>query len=549
MSRPGSLSSLILLCTLFGMACSGESGSNPDNNNTTTGGGTTTGGFGTGGLSGTGSAPNSGGGPLGTGSAATSGGAGATAGSSGGNTYSGSLALSNLVIEPNPRMPLSAYVSWTTAEPASSEVQFGEGTYTKRIADDTPTTEHRVHVVGMRASSSFNIRAISTVGTESGSTEGTYTTPALPGKLGEKVGTSNMLIADTPDKSYSGWTLTNFQSGSPTGNVVAGDSPEFVIILDETGDIIWYYQHGTQNDARGELSTEWVPATQSVLIGPVTDAGPLELDLEVNPLWNGPEPMGLDHHVSKLSTGNYLLIRSQQQNGDDWAQELSPQNQVVWEWKLSEHLDELGSGLSLQGDWCHANSLSMDEANGFLYMNCRWQGVIKVNKNTGAVAWWLGADNDGNVQGDFTWGPSSNPDPQLNDAHDPEFDFASGKVIFFDNQGWEGHTPNTATYHSRVVEYDLDEGGMSATLSWEFPGNFTVDSWYTDTWHSPFWGDADVLPNGNILVTAPTRGVGTETRIFEVTRSGEIVWAVAYPDDNGAYRADRFPALATPITP
>lgn len=71
-------------------------------------------------------------------------------------------------------------------------------------------------------------------------------------------------------------------------------------------------------------------------------------------------------------------------------------------------------------------------------------------------------------------------------------------------------------------------------------GNFQVDPWYTEVWEAPFWGDADRLENGNVLVTAGTRGPGRETRLFEVTREGDVVWEFAWPADIGSYRAQRF---------
>ena len=64
---------------------------------------------------------------------------------------------------------------------------------------------------------------------------------------------------------------------------------------------------------------------------------------------------------------------------------------------------------------------------------------------------------------------------------------------------------NPHQYHSRAVEYKIDEASKTATLAWEFPGAFTVpDAWYTTNWYIPFWGDADRLANGNELVAAGT---------------------------------------------
>ena len=59
--------------------------------------------------------------------------------------------------------------------------------------------------------------------------------------------------------------------------------------------------------------------------------------------------------------------------------------------------------------------------------------------------------------------------------------------------------------------------------------------------YSWFGGDADVLPNDNVLVTNTTQG-----NLIEVTREGEIVWKVRFlntpiPDSNWIYQSQRVP--------
>src|SRR5687767_5905806 len=91
------------------------------------------GGTGTGGSSGVGGtaaggAPAAGGSSTSGGATAASG--GAPLGGSGGSLGTGGIiisgSISDLTIEANPNSVLSAYVRWTTAEPSTSLVQFGE---------------------------------------------------------------------------------------------------------------------------------------------------------------------------------------------------------------------------------------------------------------------------------------------------------------------------------------------------------------------------------------------------------------------------------------
>jgi hypothetical protein len=151
----------------------------------------------------------------------------------------------------------------------------------------------------------------------------------------------------------------------------------------------------------------------------------------------------------------------------------------------------------------------------------------------------------------MTFSPSTS---QFSDTHDPEI-HDDGTILFFDNGGYNAMSifpgqPTTTTYHSRAVEYKIDENAKTATLVWEFPGSFTVDSWYKNNWYQPFWGDADRLANGNVLITAGNRGSGTESRVFEVTKAdGKVVWELHLGPDMGIYRADRItPPLVKAIS-
>ena len=100
---------------------------------------------------------------------------------------------------------------------------------------------------------------------------------------------------------------------------------------------------------------------------------------------------------------------------------------------------------------------------------------------------------------------------------------------------------STTTYHSRAVEYKIDESAKTATLVWEFPGTFSVDSWYKNSWYTSYFGDADRLANGNVLITAGSLGASAgDARVFEVMKAdGKVVWEFKLPTTYGVYRADR----------
>ena len=482
--------------------------------------------------SGAGGTPNVAGG-AGSGAGITGGNASGGSGTAGtaGTFGSGTVTLTNLKIDPNPNMTISCFVSWTTAEPAASEVDFGEQDYEFRIRDATLVTGHRVLVIGMHAETAYKIRAFSGNAQGTGSAEGTFTTGKLPSALP----TAKVNLDELPAEQ-KGWLLTNIQASSV-------GSPALAVMYDEKGLPVWYFVQGTHADTRGDVATELLPSN-TVLVGPTSGEPGREIDLSGKVLWEGPAnstTILMSHYLGKTSKGNYLLnyeLDKAVTNGsskidDQRLVEVTPKNDVVWDWKLFDHIEDTGTREEL----CHGNMLVLDEAANVLYYNCRWVGLFKIDRASGDVLWRMGGTYDKTSigPGDFTFDP---PESQFSDAHEPEF-HADGTLLLYDNGGFP-QGGSTQKFHSRIVEYKLDQTAKKATRTFEFPGDFSgVDSWYKDSWYSPYWGDADVLANGNILVTAGVRSSSASSRFFEVSRQGKVMWELVLPANNGVFKGQR----------
>lgn len=453
---------------------------------------------------------------------------GAGAGGEGGVDRAATLSISNLAIEPNPNMTISCIVSWTTDEPASSEVDFGAGAYAYRIRDAALVTDHRVLVIGMHAETDYRIKAVSSTGATTVAEEGSFTTGALPAGLPTATLTTKSAI-----KMQRGWTLMNTGGAQPAG---------VMVMYDDDGLPVWYFVDGPGN-SRGAIDVEFLG--NSVLMNAGSGAPAREVDLSGTILWEGPAnpmttyPQAQTHTISKTSTGNYLLnidywIKTPDATWiDPFVQEIRPDFTEVWSWHLFDHQPAAGT----RGDVCHGNAMTLDEADNVLYYNCRFLGLLKVDRTTGNILWRIGGSYDTTTYGpgDFTFDPQ---DSRFSDTHDPEL-HEDGTILFYDNGGYNNSPPGGL--HSRVVEYRVDENEKTATRTFEFPGDFTVDAWYSNDWYTPALGSAKRLANGNVLINAgdPANSKADTARIFEVTRDGEVVWQITLPLGYTVYRARR----------
>lgn len=445
-------------------------------------------------------------------------------------------AITDIEIEANPNSVLSAYVSWTTASPGTSRVQFGAGKLQWEVEGTADTTEHRVLIIGMRAETAYDIRVFST--TAEGTLEGsaTFTTLALPAEI--PVGE---ITAYDVALAQPGWTLMNVQVGQ--GDYRArSDYPPMAVMYDEEGFPVWYFISGNTPDIGGAVSTELTD--EGVLLGPQMQGGasPREANFAGEITWQCDDPRcggtsDLSHHAGKLPNGNFVVNRDVASGSVTmpvFQEFMPPNNDVVWELDLRSVLPPI-QGAS--GDWCHGNSLTVHAQSNEVYVSCRFLGVIKTTYDNPSLIWHLPAAYGASGMGDFTFDP---PESQFSDIHDPEI-HDDGTVMVFDNGGWAGALGeyNPTGLKSRVVEYALDIENGIAKRVWEFPGTFEVDPWYRNEWYQPFWGDANRLANRNVLMTGGVRGPNLRSRVFEATDDGKVVWEFQLPADYGLYRATR----------
>ena len=289
----------------------------------------------------------------------------------------------------------------------------------------------------------------------------------------------------------------------------------------------------------------------------------------------------------KTNSGNTLILAhknvhvpaiSDKMLLDDVIYEVDWDGDIVWEWKVSDHFEELGfdaiarnlmyrdpnyytgfGNSHIAGDWVHTNSMSVLGPNKWydagdkrfhpdnIIIDCRDANIILIiEKATGNIVWKIG--------------PYFDQTPELrklgwiigqHHAHMiPRGLPGEGNILIYDNGGWAGYyAPNPGSPtgirgalrdYSRVLEIDP----VTLEIVWQMTPKeagylMPLDA---NRFYSPFISGMQRLPNGNTMITEGSHG-----RIFEVTPEHELVWEYVCPywgtalPMNMVYRSYRLP--------
>jgi hypothetical protein len=434
--------------------------------------------------------------------------------------------LDEVTVDDNPNSTLSCYVRWTTAEAATSRVEFGLDAPDQFFVEDlAETTDHELLVIGMKPLSTYQLQAASLTagGDDLRSEVLTYDTGATP--FADLVTT---VTAYDPEAVEPGWTLSNVVVNSV-------NYPPTAVIYDWDGDPIWYYRHGDDN-GRADIEVTLVDESHVLLgAGMASYTTPVEVDLAGNVTWTGPEqplddqfltPDVMHHTFQKLPGGDYItLVYNRNANGDifDYIWRFDAELNTTWDWVSDNYIK------NDYDEYPWGNMVVVDEAADVVYYNARAVSMLhKLQRSTGEVQWRFGEG------GDFAPDPDAEY-PFVTEAHAPELQ-PDGHILYYDNGGF------TRDY-SRVIEYELDTDAMTSTIVWEYPGELADDPWQTYA-----MGDADRLPNGNTLVSAGSL-IATDSisRLMEITPDGEMAWMLEVTgsggDLAGQHMVERIPVL------
>ncbi|TML89602.1 MAG: ArsR family transcriptional regulator [Actinobacteria bacterium] len=199
-----------------------------------------------------------------------------------------------------------------------------------------------------------------------------------------------------------------------------------------------------------------------------------------------------------------------------------PGARVLFAWRSLNHVPIEESHVVFNGhayDYFHVNSVDID-ADGNLLVSARntWT-VYKVHRETGEVLWRLGGKRS-----DFQMGPGT----AFAWQHDARHHDEGGLISLFDN----GAAPPVAP-QSRGIVVALDRRGRRARLVRQYT--------HPRRLLSPFMGNAQLLPNGNVVV-----GWGGLPYVTEFHRGGGVSFDARLPAGGQNYRAFRLPWVGHP---
>jgi hypothetical protein len=457
-------------------------------------------------------------------------------------------AITDASLDAHPVSAISAVLTVETEADTSVSVAVDGPGGGFQIPADEPTTSHEIPVVGMRAESDYTLTV--TAEPDGGGEAATQTLDWTTGSLPDDLPAVTATVADTA-RTQPGYTVFNaFAWDAPPEGATTPDAG-YVIAVDHEGEIVWYARtthqildvdttpRGTfvvtdgdavlmEIDLFGAVVREWGTHIATDVPGKDLDGRPFGSDKTV--------PIDIDsshHEITELANGDVITISTEVIELDeadaarlcpdnpeativgDIAVELSPDGEVVQTWPLSSVYDPAetpGSEMCVEGlpvappnwfypesgrtrDWTHANAVEVHEDDNMLLVSSRHLDEVMALRyhdddegKAGELLWSIGLHGTLELTGE---------PPHHQHAMELEDD---GTLMMYDNGNLRPGTVvggGSAPPFSRAVRYEIDVDAGTATQVWD----------HRDTWSdgrtvfTPFLGDVDLEPNGNVLIT------------------------------------------------
>lgn len=212
-----------------------------------------------------------------------------------------------------------------------------------------------------------------------------------------------------------------------------------------------------------------------------------------NILYGAVEPMPYDV-ARRVIGGHTKNVNQNETMYGDIVKEVDRAGNVVWSWRSWENLniDDFPIHPDFERThWPYINGVWLARGDIVLMSLRVTSGVIGVSKTSGEVVL--------HINKEF-----------VSHQHSP-MELDNGNILVFDNGNFRDQE---AIPYSRVIEFNPERG----EIEWEY-----IDE-VSPAFFSAYQGAAQRLSNGNTHITDSVSG-----RLFEVTKSGEVVWEYIVP--------------------
>jgi hypothetical protein len=422
-------------------------------------------------------------------------------------------AVFDVKVEQNEKNVLSCRLTFKTKEKMKMVVRyFSKDHKGYEIVEEDGKTDHYFFLWGMRAEKKYTIEIYSADEPDKLLETAQYESGSLPATT-----PFTFLAVNDREKVMDGFVMFTFSAS------VEEMAVPLALMLDTEGEVVWYFEYYMAGfNILGDMqfieenSTILISLTKGPNMAEIAAEEAIEIDIEGNVLWKSrefPNVYGDDnswHHMYERLTDDTLVFFRRDLAGtlvSDRILNVDRDYNELWTWRYLDHFEAPECDPAEWCDWTHSNTVTMFKDEGVVYLNSRnMSKYLKIDMYSGDILWTFGKDGDFVIDSD-------DPNPWFEFAHDPEIrSFDDDTIIFYDNGSIERG-------FSRVIEYKLNFEEMTAEVSFVYDGSYDGKMWFTE-----YWGDADTLPGGNIFVTAGAYDLEQDSRLFEVTREGEVVW-------------------------
>lgn len=397
-----------------------------------------------------------------------------------------------LAVELSPNISTVVLLTWT--EPGGwtdAEIEYWSERETHKTAVVDVGPSEPTPVIGLIADTVYKYRITAKrSGAWCSSVTSEVRTGSAPDSLPQPV-----VSADAVTAVGEGYLLTTPESDD-------ANASGYVAIYDSAGRPVWWYRTSLPGLlSRAHFSWDgrevWV-----------RDANPLGrsagrvVRIPIDGSEEEPIEMDLGHHDFVPVPDGFLFLVGGGEDTCDIIQHRSKDGEVTAFYSLRDAFGETFRPGELNA--CHCNAIDYNLHDESVSVSCLNQNAFVKISSEGELVWVLGGNNgQSHFTGDVNW-----------DRQHGHHLISPTRMVFFNNLGGGDSTDTSAL----AVELQLDLEAKTANRVWE----------YASDADSAILGDAQYLPNGNVLVTYSSAG-----EIHEVNTSQERVRLWKFPDGIG----------------